>query len=47
MTSWSGELSGLLWGNPLTLLILLGTGFYLTLRMGLVQVRGFRHAVHL
>jgi AGCS family alanine or glycine:cation symporter len=47
LTSWSGELSGLLWGNPLTLLILLGTGFYLTLRMGLVQVRGFRHAIHL
>ena len=47
LTTWTGELSGLLWGNPLTLLVLLGTGFYLTLRMGLVQVRGFRHAVHL
>ena len=44
VTQWSGDLAGLLWGNPLTLIILLGTGFYLTLRMGLVQVRGFRHA---
>jgi AGCS family alanine or glycine:cation symporter len=47
LTSWSGELSGLLWGSPLTLLVLLGTGFYLTVRMGLIQVRGFRHAIHL
>jgi len=47
LTIWTGELSGLLWGNPLTLLVLLGTGLYLTLRMGLVQVRGFRHAAHL
>ncbi len=47
LTTWTGELSGLLWGNPLTLLVLLGTGLYLTLRMGLVQVRGFRHAAHL
>ena len=44
VTQWSGDLAGLLWGNPVTLIILLGTGFYLTLRMGLVQVRGFRHA---
>jgi AGCS family alanine or glycine:cation symporter len=47
LTSWTGELSGLLWGSPITLLVLLGTGFYLTVRMGLVQVRGFRHAVGL
>jgi len=47
LTTWTGELSGLLWSNPLTLLVLLGTGLYLTLRMGLVQVRGFRHAAHL
>ncbi|MEN8107635.1 MAG: alanine/glycine:cation symporter family protein [Pseudomonadota bacterium] len=47
LTSWSGELSGLLWGNPLTLLVLLGTGLYLTIRMGLVQLKGFRHSIHL
>ncbi len=47
LTRWTGELSGLLWESPVTLLVLLGTGFYLTVRMGLVQVRGFRHAVSL
>ena len=47
LTDWTGALSGLLWGNPLTLLVLLGTGLYLTIRMGLVQIRGFRHSVHL
>jgi AGCS family alanine or glycine:cation symporter len=47
LTEWTGALSGLLWGNPLTLLVLLGTGLYLTIRMGLVQIRGFRHSVHL
>ena len=44
LTAWSGKLAGLLWGNPVTLVTLLGTGLYLTVRMGLVQVRGFRHA---
>ena len=47
LTAWSGDLSDLLWGNPLTLLVLLGTGLYLTVRMGLIQLRGFRHAVDL
>ena len=47
LTEWSGQLSGLLWGNPLTLIALLGTGLYLTIRMGLIQVRGFGHAVGL
>ncbi len=47
LTELSGDLSGLLWGSPLTLLALLGTGLYLTLRMGLVQLRGFRHALAL
>ena len=47
LTDWSGQLSGLLWGNPVTLLVLLGTGCYLTMRMGLIQVRGFRTAVDL
>ena len=47
LTEWSGQLSGLLWGSPLTLIALLGTGLYLTIRMGLIQVRGFSHAVTL
>lgn len=44
LTDW---LSGLLWKNPFTLAALLGTGLYLTWRMRFIQVRGFRHAVHL
>ena len=47
LTEWSGQLAGALWGSGLTLLILLGMGLYLTLRMGLVQIRGFRHSVAL
>ncbi|MCK5383198.1 MAG: sodium:alanine symporter family protein, partial [Gammaproteobacteria bacterium] len=47
LTDWSSQLSGLLWGNSLTLVILLGTGLYLTIRMGLIQVRGFTHAAAL
>jgi AGCS family alanine or glycine:cation symporter len=47
LTAWSGELSGLLWGNYLTLFILVGTGFYLTWRMGLIQFKGFRHSAEL
>ncbi len=47
LTELTGSLAGLLWGNPLTLLLLLGIGLYLTLRMGLVQLRGFRHATHI
>jgi len=45
LTLWSGQLSGILWGSWITLAILLGVGFYLTLKMGFVQIRGFRHSV--
>ncbi len=47
LTEQSGALSGLLWGSPITLAVLLGTGLYLTLRMGFIQLRGFRHATQL
>ncbi|VAW78805.1 probable sodium/alanine symporter [hydrothermal vent metagenome] len=47
LTDWSGQLAGLLWGNALTLALLLGMGLYLTLRMGLVQFKGFRHSLAL
>ncbi len=47
LTDLSGQLAGLLWQNPFTLIALLGTGLYLTVRMGLVQIRGFRHSIHL
>lgn len=47
LTAASGRLAGFLWGNPVTLLLLVGTGLYLTLRLGFVQLRGFRHGVAL
>jgi AGCS family alanine or glycine:cation symporter len=47
LTELTGTLSGLLWKNEFTLLALLGTGLYLTIRMGLVQLRGFKHAAEL
>ena len=40
-TELTGQVSGLLWGSPLTLIALLGTGVYLTVRLGFVQLRGF------
>ena len=47
LTAWTGSISNLLWGNYLTLIVLVGTGLYLTLRMGFIQLRGFRHATHI
>jgi alanine or glycine:cation symporter, AGCS family len=47
LTEASGRLAGFLWGNPVTLLLLVGTGLYLTIRLGFVQMRGFRHGVDL
>ncbi|MCW8827504.1 MAG: sodium:alanine symporter family protein [Gammaproteobacteria bacterium] len=47
LTEWTGWLSGLLWGNYITLIALLGTGCYLTLRMGFIQIKGFRHSAQL
>ena len=44
ITEFTGELSGFLWNNYLTLIILLGTGLYLTLRLSFVQLSGFRHS---
>ncbi len=46
LTEWSGALSGLLWGSWVTLALLLGVGLYLTLRLGFVQIVGFRHSLH-
>jgi len=47
LTEWTGWLSRLLWGNYVTLIALVGTGLYLTLRMGFIQVKGFRHSAEL
>lgn len=47
LTNWTGQLSSLLWSSPVTLLTLVGTGLYLTIRMGFIQLRGFRHSLAL
>lgn len=47
LTEWTGNLSGLLWNNYLTLALLVGTGLYLTIRLRLVQIIGFRHSLAL
>jgi len=46
LTDLTGTISGYAWGIP-SIVILVGTGVYLTLRLGLVQLRGFRHAISL
>jgi AGCS family alanine or glycine:cation symporter len=47
ITDWTGYISGVLWESPITLAVLLGTGLYLTIRMGGIQIRGFRHSLAL
>ncbi len=47
LTGLTGRISDLLWGNYVTLGLLLGTGIYLTWRLRFVQFRGLRHPVHL
>lgn len=47
LTNLTGTISGFLWGSPITLLALLGTGAYLTFRLKLVQITGFKHSFQL
>ncbi len=47
LTELSGELSGMLWGSWITLALLLGVGVYLTLRLGVIQIKGFSHSIHI
>jgi AGCS family alanine or glycine:cation symporter len=47
LTMLTDRLSGLLWKNWITLCVLLGTGIYLTVRLRFIQLRGFRHSLHL
>ena len=47
LTEITGEVAGLLWNNGLTMLILVGTGLYLTIKLRFVQITGFRHSVNL
>lgn len=41
-----GEIGNFAWG-PVSIVLLVGTGLFLTIRMGLIQVRGIRHALAL
>ncbi|MGB5519724.1 MAG: sodium:alanine symporter family protein, partial [Gammaproteobacteria bacterium] len=43
ITELTGTLAGFLWNNGLTMLILVGTGLYLTIRLRFVQFTGFVH----
>ncbi|HDH08963.1 MAG TPA: sodium:alanine symporter family protein, partial [Gammaproteobacteria bacterium] len=47
LTAFTGKISGFLWGSPITLLVLLGTGVYLTIRLRFVQLTGFKHSFQL
>ena len=47
LTQITGSLAGALWGSEITLALLLGIGLYLTLRLGFVQLKGFRHSLQL
>lgn len=46
LTQWTGDIAGLLFRHPVTLVIIVGTGVYLTVRLGAVQIMGFRHAIN-
>jgi AGCS family alanine or glycine:cation symporter len=46
LTARTGEFAALISYNPLTLCIIVGTGLYLTFRLGFVQITGFRHALN-
>ena len=46
LTTTTGKIAAALWGVP-SIILLVGTGLYLTIRLGFIQFRGFRHAVNL
>lgn len=46
ITELTGRISGMLWGSWITLAVLLGVGLYLTIRLGFIQLLGFRHSLH-
>ena len=45
IAEWITRIDGFIWGIPL-MVLLVGTGIYLTIRMGFVQLRCFRHAIN-
>ncbi len=46
LTELAGKIAGYVWGIP-SIILLVGTGLYLTIRLRVVQIRGFRHALEL
>lgn len=46
LTQWTGTIAGYAWGIP-SIIALVGTGIYLTIRMRFIQFRGFSHGVEL
>lgn len=46
LTSSTGTIAGALWGIP-AIVLLVGTGLYLTIRLGFIQFRGFKHGIDL
>lgn len=46
LTEWTGTVAGQLWGIP-AIVLLVGTGLYLTVRLRFIQFRGFRHSIEL
>jgi len=43
LTAWTGTIAGYVWGMP-AIILLVGTGLYLTFTLRFIQFRGFRHA---
>jgi AGCS family alanine or glycine:cation symporter len=39
------KMNGIVWG-PVMIILLVGTGLYLTVRLGFVQIRHLKHAIH-
>ncbi|MEE8329660.1 MAG: amino acid carrier protein, partial [Thermodesulfovibrionia bacterium] len=46
LTDITGTAAGYAWGIP-SIILLVGTGLYLTIRLRMIQIRGFKHAVQL
>ncbi len=46
LTELTGTIAGYAWGIP-SIVLLVGTGLYLTIRLRGIQFRGFRHAVNI
>lgn len=46
LTHWTGQFAAELSHNWVTLAVIVGAGLYLTIRLGAIQVMGFRHAIN-